>query len=114
MHEGMVAHSLFETISEEAAKQNARPTAARISCGTLAAVNDEILCFAFEAVAGGTICEGMKIEVEHKPLQAKCRDCGRTFDVDFSRPKCPGCGGQGFDLLPDAPLILEQIEFQTD
>ena len=114
MHEGMVAHSLFEAISEEAAKQNARPIAARISCGTFTAVNDEILRFAFEAVADRTICEGMKLEVEHKPLQAKCRNCSSTFDVEFSHPKCPGCGGEDFDLLPDAPLILEQIEFQTD
>ncbi len=29
-------------------------------------------------------------------------------------PKCPKCGSEDFDLLPDAPLLLEQIEFQTE
>jgi Zn finger protein HypA/HybF involved in hydrogenase expression len=43
MHETMVAESLLATISEEAKKQNAKPLSARISCGMLNAVNDEVL-----------------------------------------------------------------------
>jgi len=43
MHETMVAQSLLATISDEAAKQNAKPIGAKISCGTLNAVNDEVL-----------------------------------------------------------------------
>jgi Zn finger protein HypA/HybF involved in hydrogenase expression len=56
MHETMIAQSLFAAISDEAAKYNAKPVAARISCGMLSAVNDEILCFAFEAIAAETPC----------------------------------------------------------
>ncbi len=114
MHETMVAQSLMAIISEEAATQNGKPVSAKISCGALNAVNDEALCFAFEAIAKGTPCEGIKLDIEHKPLEARCRSCSRVFDVEFSHPQCPGCGGGDFDLLPDAPLVLEQIEFQTD
>ena len=114
MHETMVAQSLMAIISEEAAKQNGKPVGAKISCGSLNAVNDEILRFAFEAIAKGTPCEGMKLDIEHKPLQAKCKSCNRKFDIEFSHPQCPGCGGEDLELLPDAPLVLEQIEFQTD
>ncbi|MHC4338387.1 MAG: hydrogenase/urease maturation nickel metallochaperone HypA, partial [Planctomycetota bacterium] len=64
MHETMVAESLLAAISAEAAKQNAKPLGAKISCGMLNALNDEILCFAFEAIAKGTACEGLKLEVE--------------------------------------------------
>ncbi|MBN2136555.1 MAG: hydrogenase maturation nickel metallochaperone HypA [Sedimentisphaerales bacterium] len=114
MHEAGIAQSLLAIISEEAARQNARPISAKISCGTLSGVNDEALRFAAEAIAKDTPCEGIKLEIEHKPLQAQCRDCNITFDVELSQPRCSACGGENFKLLPDAGLILEEVEFQTD
>ncbi|MHC4603503.1 MAG: hydrogenase maturation nickel metallochaperone HypA/HybF [Planctomycetota bacterium] len=118
MHETMVAESLLATISAEAAKQNAKqnakPVNARISCGMLNAINDEVLCFAFEAITKGTPCEGIKLEIEHKPMQGRCKNCNQSFDVEFRCPRCPKCDSEDFDLLPDAPLLLEQIEFQTE
>jgi len=83
MHETVLAENLLSSILEEAKKQNAKPVSAKISCGMLIAVNDEILCFAFDAAAKGTPCEGMRLEIEHK-------------------------------AKPDAPLLLEEIEFETD
>lgn len=114
MHETMVAESLLTTISAESTKQNAKPVSAKISCGMLNAINDEVLCFAFEAIAKNTPCEGMKLEIEHKPIQGKCRNCGETFDFELCRPKCPKCKSDEFDLLPDAPLVLKEIEFETE
>jgi hydrogenase nickel incorporation protein HypA/HybF len=114
MHETMVAENLLTTISAESTKQNAKPVSAKISCGTLNAINDEILCFAFEAVAKGTLCEGMRLEIEHKPMQGKCKNCNETFNFELCRPKCPKCESEEFDLLPDAPLMLEEIEFETE
>lgn len=111
MHETMIAESLLATISEEAAKQNARPISAKISCGILNAVNDEVLRFAFEAIARGTLCEDTKLEIEHKPVQAKCKKCGQHFSVELSHPGCSSCGSGDFELLPDPPLLLEEIEF---
>jgi hydrogenase nickel incorporation protein HypA/HybF len=114
MHETMVAESLLTTISAEGTKQNAKPISAKISCGTLNAINDEILRFAFEAIAKGTPCEGMRLEIEHKPIQGKCKNCDETFDFELRQPNCPKCKGREFDLLPDAPLMLEEIEFETE
>ncbi|MHC4742080.1 MAG: hydrogenase maturation nickel metallochaperone HypA/HybF [Planctomycetota bacterium] len=114
MHETMVAHSLLDAISEEASKLNARPISARISCGKLSGVNDEILRFAFEAIAEETPCKGMKLQIEHKPLLAKCKNCSSEFEVDLSEPICSDCESADFELLGDAPLLLEEIEFETD
>jgi len=83
MHETMIAESLLAAICEEVKKHNSKPVSAKISCGMLSAVSNEILCFAFDAAAKGTPCEGMRLEIEHK-------------------------------AKPDAPLLLEEIEFQTD
>jgi len=114
MHETMVAHSLLAMISTETERQNARPVAAKISCGMLNAINDEALCFAFDAIAKGTRCEGIKLQIEHKSMQGRCNSCGGTFEIELSNPRCPKCRSEQFDLLPDAPLVLEQIEFQTE
>lgn len=112
MHEAAVAQSLIEVIQQEAEERHARPVRAKMSCGELNKVNDEVLSFAFEAVAQGTLCEGMTLEIEHKPLRAKCRACGNVFVVDFSNARCPNCQGGDFELLPDAPLVLDEIEFE--
>ena len=114
MHETMVAESLLAAISAEAAKQNAKPVGAKISCGMLNALNDEILCFAFEAIAKGTACEGLKLEVEHKPMQGRCKKCTEIFEFEIMDPNCRKCGSENFELLPDAPLLLEEIELETE
>jgi len=114
MHEALVAQNLLAAILEESAKRNVNPKAAKISYGKLYVINDESLCFAFEAISKGTLCEGVKLEIEHKPIQGRCKNCNKSFDVEFSCPRCPKCGGEDFELLPDAPLVLEEIEFQEE
>jgi hydrogenase nickel incorporation protein HypA/HybF len=112
MHEATVAQSLIEVILQEAETRHAKPVCARMSCGELNKINDDVLSFAFEAVAQGTLCEGMKLQIEHKPVQARCRPCGSVFAVDVSKIQCPDCHGGDFELLPDAPLVLDEIEFE--
>jgi hydrogenase nickel incorporation protein HypA/HybF len=114
MHEAMVAESLLTAISAEAAKHKARPVWAKISCGKLYAINDDILCFAFEVITAGTPCEGVKLEIEFKPLQASCKNCNEIFEFEVSLPNCAQCGSDEFELMADAPLLLEEIEFETE
>ncbi len=113
MHEMSVAQNLLATISAETTKQKSKPTRAKISCGILNAINDELLIEAFSAISKGTSCEGTKLEIEHKPMQGLCKKCGQKFEVDFLKCRCAGCGSVDFELLEDAPLILEEIEFET-
>ncbi len=113
MHEATVAQAVLGAILAEAENQKARPIAAAISCGVLNAINDDVLLFAFEAIAKGTACEGLKLNIEHKPIEGKCRRCSQVFEFDIAKPSCGKCGGDDFELLPDAPLILEEIEFET-
>jgi hydrogenase nickel insertion protein HypA len=114
MHESAVAVSVVESIVMEAEKINARPIRARISCGQFNALNDEAMQVAFEAASIGTICEKMKLNIEHKPLEAMCRKCKMKFEYDVYSPQCPGCSSEEMDLQPDAPLLLEEIEFEQD
>jgi hydrogenase nickel incorporation protein HypA/HybF len=113
MHEMAVAESILHTILEQAEKLGpVRPVAARISCGQFNTLNDEAMHFAFESISEGTPCEGMRLEIRHIPLQATCRQCQTTFAFDVYRPHCPECDSDDYTFEPDAPLLLEDIEFE--
>jgi hydrogenase nickel incorporation protein HypA/HybF len=112
MHETAVAESILQTIVQHADETGASPTSAIISCGQFNALNDECMQFAFEAAAVGTVCEGMTLTIKHIPLQAKCKKCEATFEFDIYKPACRACESTEFDFEPDAPLLLETIEFE--
>ena len=112
MHETMVAQSMLDTILAEAEKINLRPLSATVSCGQLNPINDEVLTFAFDAAANGTVCKGMKINVIHNTLKANCTKCDHTFDFDIYSPFCDKCKNEDINIQPDALLLLEEIEFE--
>jgi hydrogenase nickel insertion protein HypA len=112
MHETAVAQSLLKTIIEQARKLGSRPLSAKISCGQFNTLNDEIFQFAFAAAAGDTLCRDMKIEITHIPLRAVCGKCGNVFDFSLQSPFCPKCHLDSYQFQPDAPIILEEIEFE--
>jgi len=112
MHEAAVAQSVLEAILAEAKKQKTKPLAAKISCGVFNNVNNEALRFAFDAISEGTVCKGLKLNIEQKPIQAHCKKCDSSFAFDLHEMNCPKCRSDDFELLPDAPLLLEEIEFE--
>ena len=114
MHETAVAESILRTIIEQVEKVNARPLSAVISCGQFNVINDEVMGFAFETAAAGTVCEKMKLKIKHIPLRATCEECDTTFEFDIYEPVCGRCESDKFDFEPDAPLLLETIEFEDD
>ena len=114
MHETAIAQGIFDAIEKEAKQQDAKPLSAKITCGLLNAVNDEVLQFAFDAICKGTICEPVELNIEHKPLRGKCKKCEEEFDIDISKPLCSCCGSHRFELLPDGPLMLQEIEFDME
>ena len=114
MHESMVAQKLLAAIAQESETRNLKPISAKISCGKFYAINDEILNFAFEAITKGTKCQDVKLNVEHKPLRAECKNCNTTFDLDIDLLCCSKCNTDDIKILPDPPLLLEQIEFEDN
>lgn len=114
MHEMMVADSLLRIILHECEGRPGRPVLAKISCGQLNPINQEVLAFALEAIAQGTLCEGIRLEVDQKSLQAQCQACSQVYAVGGGLLLCPGCGSSDYKLLPDAPLTLETIELEEN
>jgi hydrogenase nickel incorporation protein HypA/HybF len=114
MHETVIAQQLHKLILAEAAKYGQKPISAKISCGTFVSFNDELLLEAFDAISKKTSIENLKLKVKHKPAQGLCTKCKQKFNLDLSNIKCAFCGSEDFQLLPDAPITLEEIEFHTE
>jgi hydrogenase nickel incorporation protein HypA/HybF len=114
MHETAVAQSIVETILGEADKIGKKPIRARISCGQFNALNDEVMQFAFDVASQDTPCRGMRLEIRHVPLRASCKQCRKEFEFDIYSGDCPACGSSEFEFVPDAPLLLEEIEFEDE
>ncbi|MBN1787272.1 MAG: hydrogenase maturation nickel metallochaperone HypA [Sedimentisphaerales bacterium] len=114
MHESAVAHDIVNSILAEAKNQPGKVTRVLVSCGQINALNDEVMQFAFEAATADTICQGAKLEIKHIPLKATCKNCSGEFEFDLYNPNCPKCGKSDCTLGEDAPLLLEEIEFEED
>jgi len=114
MHEASIAQALFEAISAEAKKQKGKPVSAKISCGAFSGINNEALTFAFEAITDRTICKNLKLNIEQKPIKAKCKKNGHIYVFDLHKPRCPKCKCEDFELLPDEPLLLEELTFEEN
>ena len=115
MHEAAVAENLIQSIIAASAEHSDKKIVrVVISCGQINAINDEAMKFAFEAVAEDTICEDATLEIKHIPLKSQCRKCKLEFDFDFYSPHCPDCGSTDIAIDADAPLLLEEIEFEED
>jgi hydrogenase nickel incorporation protein HypA/HybF len=114
MHEAAVAENIIEAVIAQAPKKGGRVIRVVISCGQMNAVNDEAMEFAFDAAADGTICQGAKLKIKHIPLKAKCKHCGKKFNYDLYAPCCPKCAKSDIEIGDDAPLLLEEIEFEKD
>jgi hydrogenase nickel incorporation protein HypA/HybF len=112
MHEAMVAENILDSILSQVPKKKGKVVRIVISCGVINALNDEAMKFAFESIAQGTICEGAKLKIKHIPLKASCNDCHKKFNYDLYSPQCPKCGKSDIKLGEDAPLLLEEIEFE--
>lgn len=112
MHEAMVAENIVESILEQVPKKSGKVVRVVISCGQINALNDEAMEFAFEAASEGTICKGAKLKIKHIPLKAVCNNCHKKFNYDLYDPQCPKCGKSDVAIGEDAPLLLQEIEFE--
>jgi hydrogenase nickel incorporation protein HypA/HybF len=112
MHEAVVAQNIIDTVLAQIPKKGGKVVRITISCGQINALNNEAIKFAFEAAAAGTVCQGAKLKIKHIPLKAVCNNCHKKFNFDLYEPQCSKCGKSDFSIGDDAPLLLEEIEFE--
>lgn len=113
MHESSVARHVLEIVLSQAAGQGARRVH-RVT-GRVAeaeALSVESLSAHFQAQASRTIAAGARLDLALFQVQARCRACTKTFDLDHHFRICPGCGSADLDVLGQPGVWIEALEVE--
>ena len=100
MHSLAMAQDILAAALNEAKKHKAKHIQAMgVKIGGEHFAESDSLQFCLEAVARGTIAEGVQIEIELVDTFARCRTCALTFPVEDHFPICPYCGDRNPEIL---------------
>jgi hydrogenase nickel incorporation protein HypA/HybF len=115
MHEMGVAAEVRRIARASVADRGpGRITCVRLAVGDLAAIEPELLAYAWDALVQGTPEEGATLEVDWRPAKQTCRTCG---DLSGRAPGswlrlCPHCDGllrvTGGDDLDVLQVVFEE------
>ena len=115
MHEMGVAAEIRRIARASVADRGpGRITCVRLAVGDLAAVEPELLAYAWEALVAGTPEEGAALDVDWRPAKQTCATCG---ELPGRAPGswlrlCPRCDGvlrlKGGDDLDVLQVVFEE------
>lgn len=63
----------------------------------------------FPAAVYKTSLEGAKLRMEILPGMARCRTCGKVFNVVSCKDACPQCTAKEFDVLSGEDFRIKEI-----
>ena len=113
MHELSLARTLVELVADHAAREGAqRVRQVGVRLGELSAFR-RALCFCFDAVVRGTVCEGAELVIDEVPLRLHCRHCGAT-----GRPRaryhfrCFACGMPASEVVSGREMQITTVELE--
>ncbi len=111
MHELAITQSMVDLVLEEAEKAGASKVG-KISLiiGEMSGYVEDCVRFYFDFFTKGTIAEGAKLSFNMIPCQARCRDCGKTFEPRELNWTCPYCQGSRMEIIAGNELRVESIE----
>lgn len=111
MHEVGLMQDALEIALEHARGQGARQIhRVRMRVGALSGAAPDALRFAFDAVAGGTMAEGARFDIETVPLVCYCPPCGAEFQSEDLFGECPRCGRPSAEVRRGRELELVSLE----
>jgi len=114
MHELSLAESINNTIKdlcERSAWTRVRRVVLKV--GHMRQVDPELLSFAFEVAAKGTVSEGAEISVLELPIIFSCRSCGKETNSEAMVFTCANCGSANVELRSGMELTIESMEVES-
>ena len=113
MHELAITQSILKIALDEAHRVGASQVKViRLKLGALSDVVPESVQFYLDALAPGTIAEGVRLETMPVPLGATCTRCGRFFLVQDYDLTCPDCAAPG-RITQGRELAVDSLEVET-
>lgn len=109
MHElSYICRMVSSAVSAADENNIKRVDSIEISVGEMTGLVPEYLERYYPAATEGTILEGSRLQIDFRPVQAKCTDCGTEYAPSKDNAyRCPACGsvkahilsGREFDLV---------------
>lgn len=113
MHELSITQSMLNLVLEQAEKAKAKRVGKiRLVIGEMTGVVSECVQFYFDFLSKGTPAEGAALAIKAVPTQAKCRECGKVFELEEFDWTCPNCRGNNIEILSGKELFVESIEVE--
>ncbi len=63
----------------------------------------------YPAAVYGTMLENTRLRIEVLPGNARCRECGKVFNLLKSRRVCPDCQKASWELLSGREFAIKEI-----
>ena len=113
MHELAITQEMLDLVLEQAKEAKAREVG-KISLviGEMCGVVKEAVEFHFDFLSKGTIAEGATLDFTMVPQTARCRSCGKVFELGEFDWACPDCGGSSLEITGGKELFVDSIEVE--
>jgi hydrogenase nickel incorporation protein HypA/HybF len=113
MHELAITQSMLNLVLEQTEKAKAKRVGKiNLVIGEMTGVVSECVQFYFDLLSKGTPADGAALAIKTVSTQAKCRDCGKPFEVEEFDWTCPRCNGNNIEIVAGKELFVESIEVE--
>ena len=114
MHELSLAEKINDTIKALCERSEwTRVRRVVLKVGYMRQIDPELLSFAFDVVAKGTVSEGAVVSVMELPIVFMCHSCGKETSSEETVFMCSGCGGTNVELRSGMELTIESMEVES-
>ncbi len=114
VHEHALVHALLRQVAMLSTRHGAVAVEEiRVELGPLSGVEPLLVELAFAEQVEQTPCRGARLCIEQVGLEATCRDCGTTFEVEGFRFRCARCGSARVRVIRGDEFRLRDIIIRT-
>lgn len=112
MHEMGIALQIIEiaAASIPAHLKHVRVAQVNLKIGKLTAVVPDSLRFCFDVAARETLLDGAVLNIEEKPVTARCKSCRHEWIVGEPVFVCEQCGSGDIEIISGRELDIQSIE----
>ena len=114
MHELSLAEKINNTIKDLCERSDwARVRRIVLKVGRMRQIDPELLSFAFNVVAKGTVSEGAEVSVMELATVFLCHLCNKETNTEGTVFMCLNCGSTDVELRSGMELTIESMEVES-
>jgi len=104
---------MFDLVLRQAEKAEAKKVGKiNLVIGEMTGIVGDCVQFYFDFLSKGTLAEGAVLSFVTIPPKARCRDCGKTFEIIEFDWACPYCQSNSMEIIAGKELFVESIEVE--